>query len=526
MYLVGIDIDRQNGIDAFCTRNGKVISLQDLASQTLVEQHEDAPDRCHVFFYSPFRFPVKRPDEILGIEVKSLWEHGLMRVAPSITEGGYPLKIIGAAREPVILNDLQANELLQHINHICIDNGVEYLQKANIDGGDYNDNSSTYLKPELRKVIKSQDVSFATRDKVKIESGYRNITLISVANSILFTHLDQDRTNGERLKDFFFAINYFLCRPPLGEKEVEAVWNSAYKWAAPRVLNEFLQGKKRRMARGKSQGGGKKKQEKIQEQVKLEKLIEELELKYHFKTLKDTSEIWYYKESKGIFVSNAEVVIKARLESEFGLEFSRRDVSEFLGHIERRTYFDRADFNPSIEWMPFEDCVVNLKTLETKPHSPDFLATVQIPVSYFYHHGGANTPIMDFYEWVGDTLSLRCPRIMKFMHQVMAPEDVETVLDIIAYCLWRDLPFHKYLLFNGSGRNGKGTMLAVIKAILGGQNVSGESLHKLLNSRFSTSKLYGKLANIHADLSNEALKDTGILKDANWRRPNPCRREV
>ena len=75
---------------------------------------------------------------------------------------------------------------------------------------------------------------------------------------------------------------------------------------------------------------------------------------------------------------------------------------------------------------------------------------------------------------------------------------METVLDIIAYCLWRDLPFHKYLLFNGSGRNGKGTMLAIIKTFLGAQNV--------------TSKLYGKLANIHADFSNEALKDTGILK--------------
>ena len=89
---------------------------------------------------------------------------------------------------------------------------------------------------------------------------------------------------------------------------------------------------------------------------------------------------------------------------------------------------------------------------------------------------------------------------------------METVLDIIAYCLWRDLPFHKYLLFNGSGRNGKGTMLAIIKTFLGAQNVSGESLHRLLTKTFSTSKLYGKLANIHADFSNEALKDTGILK--------------
>ena len=108
--------------------------------------------------------------------------------SPSITEGGYPLKILGAGQGASDLNDLQANELLQHINHICIDNGVEYLQKANIDGATTT-TITTYLKPELRKVIKSEDVSFATRDRVKIESGYRNITLILVVPSILIHSL-------------------------------------------------------------------------------------------------------------------------------------------------------------------------------------------------------------------------------------------------------------------------------------------------------------------------------------------------
>jgi hypothetical protein len=195
LFLVGIDIDRQKGIDAFCTRDGKIASLKDdIGRQTLVEQHEDAPDRCHIFLYSPFKFPVKRPDDVLGIEIKSSWDHGLMRVTPSVTEGGYPLRIIGTAREPHILNELEANELLQHLNHICIDNGVEYLQK------DKNDtNSNSFLTPGLRQVIKSLDVSFATMDKVKIASGYRNVTLISVANSILFNHLDKDRTNEDIL---------------------------------------------------------------------------------------------------------------------------------------------------------------------------------------------------------------------------------------------------------------------------------------------------------------------------------------
>jgi hypothetical protein len=216
-YLVGIDIDRQTGIDAFCTRNGKTVSLlDDIAKQTLVEQHEDSPDRCHIFFFSPIKFPVKPPDNVVGIEVKSSWDHGLMRVTPSITENGYPMKIIGAAKEPAILTELQATELIQHLNHICIDNDVDYLQK----GGDSN--SSRYLTPELKKVIKSLDVSFATKDKVKIPYGYRNVTLLSVANSILFNHLDRDKTNETKLKEFFLAINVFLCDPePLPNKETE-----------------------------------------------------------------------------------------------------------------------------------------------------------------------------------------------------------------------------------------------------------------------------------------------------------------
>jgi hypothetical protein len=265
LYLVGVDIDKQKGIDEFCAASGKEYSLQDIAKQTLVEQHEDAPDRCHIFFYSPFKFPRKLPDEVVGIEVKSSWEHGLLRVTPSITENGYPLKIIGAT-EPRTLSEQEANEVLQHINHICIENEVEYLQKGS------DTNNSSFLTPQLKQVVQSLDVSFGTRDKAKIPSGYRNVTLISVANSILYNHLDKERTNEEKLKEFFFAINYFLCTPPLGQQEVQTVWNSAVKWAYPRILNEILHGKR------------KTKEEKEEEdQQELENLIAELQQKYHFR---------------------------------------------------------------------------------------------------------------------------------------------------------------------------------------------------------------------------------------------------
>jgi P4 family phage/plasmid primase-like protien len=232
---------------------------------------------------------------------------------------------------------------------------------------------------------------------------------------------------------------------------------------------------------------------------------------HNFATIMDTEEIYCYDEILGIFVNNGEAIIKLQVEA-ICSTISDKEVKEIIGHISRRTPTEREEFDSQVEWFACKNCMVNLKTLETKQHSPDFMATVQIPVKY----QDQTSTIANFFNWVEDGdvkyYYSPCPAIMKFMYEVMAPDDVETVLDFIAYCLWRSLSFHRYLLFNGSGRNGKGVMLEVIKRFLGYINVSGESLHRLLENRFATAELYGKLANIDADMSKEALKNTGILK--------------
>jgi P4 family phage/plasmid primase-like protien len=94
----------------------------------------------------------------------------------------------------------------------------------------------------------------------------------------------------------------------------------------------------------------------------------------------------------------------------------------------------------------------------------------------------------------------------------MAPEYVETFLDFAAYCLWRKLPYHKWLLLNGSGRNGKGVVLLLLSGLLGQKNITSESLQKILENDFAVAELYQKFANIDADLSEKALQNTGILK--------------
>jgi putative DNA primase/helicase len=55
-------------------------------------------------------------------------------------------------------------------------------------------------------------------------------------------------------------------------------------------------------------------------------------------------------------------------------------------------------------------------------------------------------------------------------------------------------------------------LLRLIERFLGSHNVSSESLQRILERNFSSAQLYGKLANIDADLSSEALRNTGLLK--------------
>jgi P4 family phage/plasmid primase-like protien len=183
---------------------------------------------------------------------------------------------------------------------------------------------------------------------------------------------------------------------------------------------------------------------------------------------------------------------------------------------------DRNKFNPNIEWMAFNNCMVNLLTRETTECSHEFLNTTRIPVTYtgdVYATG----PVADFWNWVGDSIATGpCPKIRKFLYEIMAPENVELLLDFVAYCLWRDMPYHKWLILRGEGLNGKGTLLTLIRVFLGIENVAGESLARLLENNWSTAQLYGKLANIDADISKEGLKNTGLLKKLSGNDPIPA----
>ena len=102
---------------------------------------------------------------------------------------------------------------------------------------------------------------------------------------------------------------------------------------------------------------------------------------------------------------------------------------------------------------------------------------------------------------------------MKFLHGIISPEDVDIVLDFMAYCLWREYKSAFWILFHGEGFNGKSIFFQLIENFLGKDNVSGETLERLIHGKYSTANLYLKMANVDADVSEDLiLNNTGIIK--------------
>ena len=210
---------------------------------------------------------------------------------------------------------------------------------------------------------------------------------------------------------------------------------------------------------------------------------------FHFITLVDSGEIYWYDD--GVYRPHGDVVIKVFLELIYGEEDAVKIANKVLELVKIQTYIEREKLDPK-NLIAVENGVIDLRTLEFKPHDPKYLLLQKLPVKY--------DPNAD------------CPKIKKFMREVMHPEDIPVAEEWIGYCLLKDNPFQKAFCALGDGANGKSTFLMLIRRFLGVENVASISLQMLEKNRFAAAELYGKLANIYADLPDEALRSTGIFK--------------
>ena len=218
-------------------------------------------------------------------------------------------------------------------------------------------------------------------------------------------------------------------------------------------------------------------------------LAEELMQHYHFITMRDNEQTYVWRD--GCYRPYAETLIKEECKRRLGEEFRTNRVSEVIDYIKASTFTDRREEPPYL--VPLKNGILDIYTLELKPHSPEPLFFNLLPVEY--------------------NPNAKCSNVEKFLNEISGcKEDVDILVEVIGFCLYREYFIAKALMLVGEGSNGKSTFLNLVKTFLGKENVAGRSLQDLEENRFAKADLQYKLANIYADLPDKALWRTGTFK--------------
>jgi len=191
-----------------------------------------------------------------------------------------------------------------------------------------------------------------------------------------------------------------------------------------------------------------------------------------------------------------------------GEPYARKKIQDIMGDD-----WKPAHQNATIEWTknethirrearPEHPQLINVQNgmydwLEDKlrTHSPNFSSIQQFPVEY---DPDAEAPELD-----------------EFIREVIPEDCVDLLWEFVGWTLLddTDTKFKKSLILTGEGNNGKSTLINLLfERPIGPELISNESLQDLGENRFSVANLYGKVANIYADLESDAVRYTGTFK--------------
>jgi len=147
---------------------------------------------------------------------------------------------------------------------------------------------------------------------------------------------------------------------------------------------------------------------------------------------------------------------------------------------------------PPKHWIQFRNKIIDLKTKEEFEATSEYLFCNPLPWDISNED---ETPNIDriFKEWVGDS-------------------HIRLLFEIIAFCIIPEYFLHRIFCFVGSGSNGKGKFMELLRNFIGVENTVSTDLDTLLTSKFERAKLYKKLVCMMGETNFHELKRTALLK--------------
>jgi putative DNA primase/helicase len=182
-----------------------------------------------------------------------------------------------------------------------------------------------------------------------------------------------------------------------------------------------------------------------------------------------------YRWNGKCWVDDAEGYIHGKLVEAEGEDYKPYHLTTLTQIIQGLTFKNGLE-EPPPNLICFENGVLDINTMEFKPHSPDLFFRNTIHANY-----DPNAKPEEFLKWLDEVQPDK--------------EAQKTIQEMFGYCFHRDHPFHVLFFLVGAGRNGKGTLMRTLTSLLGKENCTNIPLERL-PERFQVTNLIGKLVNI------------------------------
>lgn len=164
-------------------------------------------------------------------------------------------------------------------------------------------------------------------------------------------------------------------------------------------------------------------------------------------------------------------------------------------------YEATTEIEPAHGKIPFQNGVLDLKTRELLPHSPDFGFTAAMPYPWDPHAPVPQVVI----DWLMETVGGHADQVQllrAFLHAVVVGRpDLQRYLELI-----------------GPGGGGKGSFMRLAAALVGICSVHSTQLSQLENNRFETAALFGKRLVLVTD-AEKWRGDVSVLKSITGQDP-------
>jgi putative DNA primase/helicase len=205
-------------------------------------------------------------------------------------------------------------------------------------------------------------------------------------------------------------------------------------------------------------------------------------------------EIYVYNKEKGYYEPDGDQILRLKIKKILKGDYKEAYAKATIDDITASKQITAEEFRLPELLVPVANGLLDISEFPCKliPHDPKYYVISTLPYPY--------------------DPEAKCPTFEKYLKEVLPGEmDRLRLQEHMGYLLYGKNIFQIAVLLTGPPDSGKSTLLYLLKALLGKENVVHITLQDLITDRFASAQLDKKYACIFADLPRITLQTSGII---------------